>query len=296
MGPRAMVEFEGMPAMPVLGLVAVDKPRDLAIAKIRVGDHRLPTVEIAQHVPTVGSDVFVVGSPLGLRQSVSRGIVSAIRAASDLESFGIVVRRTDQFIQIDAAISHGSSGGPIVAADGRAIATSTLNISSGQALNFGVPATYVGELLDVAGPCTALEHYARSPATPSATAKQSAPSTAIEANSPIEDVMRLFYLIALADGKISDIEQTSINNWLIQLGYFTADLEDFFARLIEDLGQSTGDDLAYDAADRLASVLSLETQDTLFEAFEALALADGLSDEETMILSQIALAWGRDLS
>jgi S1-C subfamily serine protease len=142
LGSKATVEFEYLGVMPVIGLVAVDKPRDLVIAKVRTGKLKLPTFDVSEEFPRVGTDVYVLGSPCGLKQSVSRGIVSAIRSATDLAEFGVKGRKSDRFVQVDAAISQGCSGGPIIDSSGTVIAVSTFFLARGQALNFGVPSAY----------------------------------------------------------------------------------------------------------------------------------------------------------
>lgn len=71
MGARATVEFEYLGVLPVLGLVAVDKPRDLVIAKVRTGNLRLPRLNVLDGLPSIGTDIYVLGSPCGLKQSVS---------------------------------------------------------------------------------------------------------------------------------------------------------------------------------------------------------------------------------
>ena len=59
---------------------------------------------------TVGEDIVAIGNPAGLEGTVSRGIVSGIRKAKDM-----------QWIQITAPISPGSSGGPVFNLNGRVI-------------------------------------------------------------------------------------------------------------------------------------------------------------------------------
>jgi len=74
----------------------------------------------------VGDTVLVAGNPKGLEATFSRGIVSAIRSNPDL-------------IQIDAPISAGSSGGPVVNESGEVIGVATSSLTQGQNLNFAAP-------------------------------------------------------------------------------------------------------------------------------------------------------------
>lgn len=74
----------------------------------------------------VGDPVLVAGNPRGLEATFSRGIVSAIRSRPDR-------------IQIDAPISAGSSGGPVMNEAGEVIGVATSSLRQGQNLNFAVP-------------------------------------------------------------------------------------------------------------------------------------------------------------
>jgi Trypsin-like peptidase domain len=80
----------------------------------------------------VGDDILVAGNPEGLEASFSRGIVSGIRSVSGL-------------IQMDAAISPGSSGGPVVNRQGEVIGLAVATLVEGQNLNFSVPIRYLRE-------------------------------------------------------------------------------------------------------------------------------------------------------
>lgn len=119
-------------------VVAEDRPGDLALAAIE--DRRgqvAPGVEylgpislrISTIMPEVGERVIVVGSPMGLEQTLSEGIVSAIR---HIPEFG-------EILQITAPISPGFSGSPVVNMKGEVIGVATLQMRIGQNLNFAIP-------------------------------------------------------------------------------------------------------------------------------------------------------------
>ena len=75
-----------------------------------------------------GQEVIAIGSPLGLQNTVTRGIVSAVRTAGGVE-----------LIQTDAAINPGNSGGPLLDRDGRVIGVTTLKVMRGaESLGFAV--------------------------------------------------------------------------------------------------------------------------------------------------------------
>ncbi len=86
--------------------------------------------------PKVGDRVVAIGAPLGLENTVSEGIVSALRDAG-----------TIHIIQTTASISPGSSGGPLLNEYGKVIGLTTSTVRDGQSLNFVVSARHVSELL-----------------------------------------------------------------------------------------------------------------------------------------------------
>ena len=81
--------------------------------------------------------MVVLGSPLGLEQTVTEGLVSAIRT----------VRDRGEFLQISAPISPGSSGGPVVNMNGQVIGIATFQVR-GQNINFAVPGYRILALRD----------------------------------------------------------------------------------------------------------------------------------------------------
>jgi S1-C subfamily serine protease len=89
---------------------ATDRARDLAVLETDAVFR--PLAGAARKVQP-GSPVVVVGSPLGLADSVTAGVVSALRPRTD--------GSRDQFIQFDAPISPGNSGGPVVDAEGEVV-------------------------------------------------------------------------------------------------------------------------------------------------------------------------------
>ena len=100
-------------------LIGMDQETDLAVIKIDV-DRTLPTAKLGNSDSMqVGDWVLAVGSPFGLQETVTAGIVSA-------KGRNIVPQRQFQiFIQTDAAINPGNSGGPLVNLDGEVIGINT---------------------------------------------------------------------------------------------------------------------------------------------------------------------------
>ena len=111
-------------------LLAQDELRDIAILK--VSGYDLPVAPPGNsNTVNVGDRVSVVGAPEGLTGTISSGIVSAKRRVEGRE-----------LIQIDAAISPGSSGGAVFDAEGRVIALAVSQYVEGQNLNFAVSINY----------------------------------------------------------------------------------------------------------------------------------------------------------
>lgn len=118
-------------------LLGTHKQTDLALLKIEATD--LPAVSLRSDLRVrQGELVFAMGSPEGLRNSVSMGVVSSV--ARQLESDDPMV-----YIQTDAALNPGNSGGPLVDIDGNVVGMNTLKLSESgsEGLGFAIPAALV---------------------------------------------------------------------------------------------------------------------------------------------------------
>jgi serine protease Do len=119
-------------------LIGVHKETDLALLKIDEKD--LPTLPLlVQPRPRVGQLVFAIGSPEGLQNSVTMGVVSAVARQPD-------PAKAMTYIQTDAPINPGNSGGPLVDMNGSVVGINTFILSSGggsEGLGFAIPARIV---------------------------------------------------------------------------------------------------------------------------------------------------------
>ncbi|NLE57164.1 MAG: tetratricopeptide repeat protein, partial [Planctomycetes bacterium] len=98
----------------------------------------LITGELAlPRAPHVGDKVFAIGSPHGLTNTLSEGLISGFRKTEG-----------SNWIQTTAPISHGSSGGPLLDSEGNVIGVVTASLSEGQNLNFAIPVSEVDRLLE----------------------------------------------------------------------------------------------------------------------------------------------------
>jgi len=124
-------------------LVGSDPLTDLAILKIDMSG--LPALQLANSSDLKqGQVVFAFGSPLGLENSVSMGVVSATARQIDPE-------RPDIYVQTDAPINPGNSGGPLVDVDGHVVGINTFILSQSggnEGLGFAIPSDVVRNVYD----------------------------------------------------------------------------------------------------------------------------------------------------
>lgn len=124
---------------PIKGVTATDPSHDLAVLKVDIPDAETMTLADKGTVQ-VGEPVYAVGNPKGLEGTFSEGIVSSIRQVD-----------RGRLLQITAPISSGSSGGPVLNADGAVVGVSVGAMKEGQNLNFAIPSPYVDTLVQNAG-------------------------------------------------------------------------------------------------------------------------------------------------
>jgi serine protease Do len=141
----------------VVEVLALDFKRDLAL--IRIDKTGLPEVSFGDSEGVrPGDPVVAIGHPLGLEDTVSNGLISAVRE----------VDPTLTLLQISAPIAPGSSGGPLIDHHGSVIGIATAISTEGQNLNFGVPTRYLKELMGNVDPVSWSEFVAmrNTPALP----------------------------------------------------------------------------------------------------------------------------------
>jgi serine protease Do len=124
-------EFDGK-------VVGRDPKTDLALVKI-AGDDLQPLKLGNSDDLKVGNWVVAVGSPFGLEQTVTAGIVSAKGRVIGSGPY-------DNFIQTDASINPGNSGGPLINLQGEVVGINTAIIASGQGIGFAIPINMAKEV------------------------------------------------------------------------------------------------------------------------------------------------------
>ncbi len=127
-------------------LVGSDNLTDLAVLKIRANN--LSTIpQNSNRQAHVGDVVLAIGNPYNLGQSVSQGIISAVGRNAVGDSVG-----RQNFIQTDASINRGNSGGALINSAGELVGISTLSIGKtaneiAEGLNFAIPMDIANDVL-----------------------------------------------------------------------------------------------------------------------------------------------------
>ncbi len=115
-------------------VLAYDKDIDLVVLKISATN--LPVVEICKQSHAVGKAVYAIGSSKGLTETFSQGIITHADRTID----GV------HYVQHDAAISSGNSGGPLVNSYGEIIGINTMSVKESQNLNFAISVKEIDSL------------------------------------------------------------------------------------------------------------------------------------------------------
>lgn len=108
-----------------------DAELDIALLRVETEIAPLESAYLQDEVPVVGDPVLAFGSPEGLQETATVGIISAIRST---------------WLQTDAQINHGNSGGPLLDRHGRVLGITSLGVGSGSGLGFAIDIRRVCEL------------------------------------------------------------------------------------------------------------------------------------------------------
>jgi S1-C subfamily serine protease/cytochrome c-type biogenesis protein CcmH/NrfG len=121
------------------GIIGASIEKDILI--IKIDDNNYPEIHVSEESTLkVGQKVYAVGSPLGFENTMSEGIVSGLRELKEFEE------RKNEFIQITASASPGSSGGAVLNSRGELIGMIRMGVDEGENLNFAIP---VSDILKV---------------------------------------------------------------------------------------------------------------------------------------------------
>ncbi len=121
-----------------VSLVGSNEQMDVSLLKIE-GDYQELELGNSDEI-NIGEKVIAIGNPLGLQFSVSEGIVSATSRAGPS---GITA-----YIQTDAALNPGNSGGPLINTQGEVIGINNFKIGEGESLGFALESNYLEDTIN----------------------------------------------------------------------------------------------------------------------------------------------------
>ncbi len=120
-------------------IVAAAPFHDLAILRLKAFDTRItPVVFAPAETLEIGETVFAIGNPLGLERTVTEGVLSQTH-----RNFGGIL-----YLQVDAPVNPGNSGGPLFNARGQVIGIINMGVPTMEGLNFAIPARHATYILD----------------------------------------------------------------------------------------------------------------------------------------------------
>lgn len=120
-------------------IVATAPFHDLAVLRLKEPDTEItPVVFAPEEKLGIGETVFAIGNPLGLERSVTEGVLSQTH-----RNFGGIL-----YLQIDAPVNPGNSGGPLFNARGQVIGIINMGVPTMEGLNFAIPARHATYILD----------------------------------------------------------------------------------------------------------------------------------------------------
>ena len=121
-------------------IIIIDSVLDIAV--LGVEDAVLPVLPTSDYNDLhIGAEIYTIGAPNNLYYTLTKGVLSAKgRTIGD-----------NSFIQFDAAINSGNSGGPLLNNDGEVIGVNTIKITNAEGIGFAIPMTAVNELIIESG-------------------------------------------------------------------------------------------------------------------------------------------------
>ncbi len=118
-------------------VVGWDKTLDLALLKTEITPPFVYTLGSSENL-TIGNQIYAIGSPVGLENTITSGIISA---------FDRQLLSTAAVMQIDAAVNSGNSGGPLINTNGEVQGIVFAGLPTYQGLNFAIPVEYLRAIL-----------------------------------------------------------------------------------------------------------------------------------------------------
>ncbi|WP_019912609.1 S1C family serine protease [Paenibacillus sp. HW567] len=133
-------------------VIGVGVDTDIAVVRVPKLKGMVPLTIARSHKAEVGDEILALGSPLGLENTVTTGIVSGVDRDFDIDPYVY-----SNMIQISAPITHGNSGGPLVdATTGEVLGINSATAGEGPGIGFSIPVSSV---------LTQVEEWSKNPLT-----------------------------------------------------------------------------------------------------------------------------------
>lgn len=133
-----LTSYEG--AKYTASLLGIDEDKDIAVLVIK--DASFPYLKMANlSTVKIGDDIYAIGAPKGMAYTLTKGTVSAKERIVENESF----------IQIDAAINEGNSGGPLLNDAGEVLGMNTMKMTDSEGIGLAIPADRIASALKELG-------------------------------------------------------------------------------------------------------------------------------------------------
>jgi S1-C subfamily serine protease len=142
---RVVAVFSNGTEVDVVGVRAFDPEADIAILQLKPGTYT--ALPLATAPAKAGDEIVVIGSPLGLGEAISTGIVSAVREHGTAKP-GNRPGMENWGLQITAAVASGSSGSPILNREAEVVGLA-VGLVRGEAMYFGVPVAKLKKLIEL---------------------------------------------------------------------------------------------------------------------------------------------------
>jgi S1-C subfamily serine protease len=122
-------------------LIGADPLFDIAVLQIpKPSTGQLPTLTLGDSdTIRTGEDVLTIGNPLGLNQTLTHGIVSAVNRTLPVTFFS----QMEPMIQVDTPINHGNSGGPLINRCGVVVGMTTAAVTDAQGIGLAIPVNLI---------------------------------------------------------------------------------------------------------------------------------------------------------
>ena len=122
-------------------VIGTDPKTDIAVIQIEGAKNLHPAALGDSDKMKTGDFVIAIGNPFGLSHTVTVGVVSAKGRAMGITAY-------EDFIQTDASINVGNSGGPLLNIDGEVIGINTAIVARGKGIGFAIPINLAGEVME----------------------------------------------------------------------------------------------------------------------------------------------------